>query len=129
MNKNFEPTPPIRPALSELFQRLSIGKDDCRPDAVARRRGKSQRTARKNMEDLLDKDSFVEYGELAITAQRGRRPVDDLIAKTPADGLLITGIGTVNAHRFVSQEARCIVVSYDYTVLNGKTFVPFIDSW
>ncbi len=32
--------------------------------------------------------SFVEYGPLVIAAQRRRRTVEDLIARTPADGLV-----------------------------------------
>ena len=37
--------------------------------------------------------SFVEYGPLVVAAQRRRRGVDDLVANTPADGM-IGGIGT-----------------------------------
>ena len=40
--------------------------------------------------------SFVEYGPLVIAAQRRRRTVDDLIARTPADGL-VGGIGASTA--------------------------------
>ena len=63
-------------------------------------------------------DSFVEYGPVVIAAQRRRRELDDLIANTPADGL-VGGIGTVNAELFGPEAARCIAVSYDYTVLAG----------
>jgi len=108
----------IRPELAELRERLAFGLDEQRPEAVARRRRKMQRTARENIADLCDRDSFIEYGALAIAAQRQRRPVADLIAKTPADGL-ITGIGTVNAARFGEEKARCLVLAYDYTVLAG----------
>ncbi len=108
----------IRPELAELRERLSLGLDERRPEAVARRHGKNQRTARENIADLCDQDSFIEYGALAVAAQRQRRPVEDLIAKTPADGL-ITGIGTVNASRFGEEKARCLVLAYDYTVLAG----------
>lgn len=108
----------IRPELLELQQRLSFCLDENRPKAVERRRQKNQRTARENLEDLLDKDSFIEYGALNIAAQRSRRSVEDLIANTPADGL-IAGIGTVNASQFDEETARCIVLSYDYTVLAG----------
>ncbi len=108
----------IRPELAELRERLSLGLDELRPEAVARRHRKNQRTARENIADLCDQDSFIEYGALAVAAQRQRRPVEDLIAKTPADGL-ITGIGTVNASRFGEEKARCLVLAYDYTVLAG----------
>jgi len=116
--KSTEETNTLRPELSELIQRLAFGLDENRPEAVARRRRKNQRTTRENLADLLDEGSFIEYGALNIAAQRSRRPVEDLIAKTPADGL-ITGIGTVNADRFGEEKARCMVMAYDYTVLAG----------
>jgi len=109
---------PIRPELAELIHRLSFGLDANRPEAVAKREQKNRRTARTNMEDLCDEDSFIEYGALAIAAQRGRKATDDLIAKTPADGL-ITGIGSVNGALFGEDTARCMVMAYDYTVLAG----------
>lgn len=112
VNKN------IRPELSELFYRLSLGSDENRPQAVERRRQKNQRTARENIKDLLDSDSFIEYGALNIAAQRGRKPIEELIVTTPADGL-ITGIGTVNASQFGEEKAKCMILSYDYTVLAG----------
>jgi acetyl-CoA carboxylase carboxyltransferase component len=108
----------IRPELAELRERLSYGLDERRPEAAARRHRKNQRTARENIADLCDRDSFIEYGALAVAAQRQRRPVEDLIAKTPADGL-ITGIGTVNGSQFGEEKARCLVLAYDYTVLAG----------
>lgn len=110
--------PSIRPELSELWQRLSFGLDENRPKAVERRAKKNQRTARTNVEDLLDEGSFIEYGALNIAAQRSRRSMDELIASTPADGL-ISGVGTVNAAYFGEYQARCMVLAYDYTVLAG----------
>jgi acetyl-CoA carboxylase carboxyltransferase component len=109
---------PIRPELAEVIHRHSFGLDKNRPDAVAKRQQKNQRTARANVEDLCDKDRFIEYGALAIAAQRGRRSIDDLISKTPADGL-IAGIGSVNGTLFSDDKARCMVMAYDYTVLAG----------
>jgi acetyl-CoA carboxylase carboxyltransferase component len=100
-----------RADLADVLERHAVTRDDRRPDAVARRRKTGQRTARENVEDLCDRDSYVEYGALAIAAQRRRRSVEDLVARTPADGM-IAGIGTVNGH-------RTIVMSYDYTVLAG----------
>ena len=61
--------------------------------------------------------SFVEYGRFAIAAQRGRRDLDDLIARTPADGL-VAGTARVNGDLF-GERAACAVLSYDYTVLAG----------
>jgi acetyl-CoA carboxylase carboxyltransferase component len=111
-------TNPIRPELTEMINRHAFGLDENRPDAVAKRQQKNQRTARANVHDLSDSGSFIEYGALAIAAQRGRRSVDDLISKTPADGL-IAGIGSVNGSSFSDDKARCMVMAYDYTVLAG----------
>jgi acetyl/propionyl-CoA carboxylase alpha subunit/acetyl-CoA carboxylase carboxyltransferase component len=108
----------IRPDLAELIERHAITLDENRPASVERRRKTNQRTARENIADLVDEGSFVEYGSLAIAAQRRRRAVDDLIHNTPADGL-ISGVATVNAEKFGADAARCMVISYDYTVLAG----------
>jgi acetyl/propionyl-CoA carboxylase alpha subunit/acetyl-CoA carboxylase carboxyltransferase component len=108
----------IRPDLAEALERHAIGRDERRADAVAARRKTGQRTARENIEDLCDPGTFVEYGPLVIAAQRRRRPVQELIERTPADGL-VAGIGTVNADLFGEEAARCIAMSYDYTVLAG----------
>jgi acetyl/propionyl-CoA carboxylase alpha subunit/acetyl-CoA carboxylase carboxyltransferase component len=108
----------IRPDLAEVHERHAFGLDAQRPDAVARRRKTGQRTARENIAHLCDADSFSEYGSVVIAAQRRRREVDDLIRATPADGL-VTGIGTVNAEHFGPDASRCVVLSYDYTVLAG----------
>jgi acetyl/propionyl-CoA carboxylase alpha subunit/acetyl-CoA carboxylase carboxyltransferase component len=108
----------IRHDLAELNARHAITRDENRPGAVERRRKTNQRTARENIAQLVDQGSFVEYGSLAIAAQRRRRTVDDLIQNTPADGL-ISGIATVNAEKFGAEGARCMVISYDYTVLAG----------
>src|SRR5690606_29682275 len=66
----------IRPDLAEVIERHRIGLDEGRPEAVARRRKRNQRTARENIADLVDEGSFVEYGALALAAQRRRRPMD-----------------------------------------------------
>ena len=89
----------IRPDLAELIARHAITLDENRPASVERRRKTNQRTARENVAQLVDEGSFVEYGSLAIAAQRRRRKVDDLIMNTPADGL-ISGVATVNAEKF-----------------------------
>ncbi|MFI5364965.1 MAG: acyl-CoA carboxylase subunit beta, partial [Candidatus Binatia bacterium] len=68
--------------------------------------------------DLCDPGTFVEYGALQVAAQRQRRSIEDLIENTPADGL-VAGIGRVNGDRFDEARSRCVVMSYDYTVLAG----------
>lgn len=101
----------IRPDLAEALARHEVGLDAARPEAVERRRAVARRTARENVADLLDPDSLVEYGPVVIAPQRRRRPVDELIRKTPADGM-VGGVGTVNGRSVA-------VMSYDYTVLAG----------
>jgi len=97
--------------------RHAIGLGRFRPDAV-RTRKTGQRTTRENIDDLCDPGTFIEYGPLVIAAQRRRRPVEELIEKTPADGM-VAGIGSVNGGLFDESKARAILMSYDYTVLAG----------
>lgn len=108
----------IRPDLQAVIDRHAFGDDANRPAAVAARRTRGMRTARENIADLVDPGSFVEYGALAIAAQRRRRPEAELIRDTPADGL-VGGIGAVNSRWFDAIRARTMVLSYDYTVLAG----------
>ena len=107
-----------RADLDEVGARHALGLDENRPGAVAKRRRFNNRTARENVEDLCDADSFVEYGALANAAQRRRRSLEDLRQNTPADGM-VAGFGTVNAAAFGAEAARCAVLAYDYTVLAG----------
>ncbi|WP_067822399.1 acetyl-CoA carboxylase family protein [Nocardia inohanensis] len=108
----------LRPDLAEVHARHRTLTDAARPEAVAKRHRLGRRTARENITDLVDPGSFVEYGGLAIAAQRARRSLEDLIANTPADGL-VAGVATIDADRFGPDRARAVVLSYDYTVLAG----------
>jgi acetyl-CoA carboxylase carboxyltransferase component len=108
---------PVRAELKEVIERHSRGLDEQRPEAVARRRKTNQRTIRENIQDLCD-GHFMEYGALAVAAQRQRRTMEDLTSKTPADGV-IAGIGQVNSSLFGEDKARCMIIAYDYTVLAG----------
>jgi acetyl-CoA carboxylase carboxyltransferase component len=108
---------PMRADLKEVIERHSRGLDEQRPEAVARRRKTNQRTVRENITDLCD-GHFIEYGALAVAAQRQRRTMEDLTSKTPADGV-VAGIGQVNASLFGEDKARCLIIAYDYTVLAG----------
>ncbi|MFP4512641.1 MAG: carboxyl transferase domain-containing protein [Acidimicrobiales bacterium] len=107
-----------RADLDAIVDRHAIGLDEARPEAVERRHATGHRTARENLADLVDPDSFVEYGPLVIAAQRRRRELQELIERTPADGL-VGGIGRVNGRRFGADRSRCVVMSYDYMVLAG----------
>ena len=108
----------IRPDLQEVLDRHALTLDEHRPEAVARRRATGQRTARENIDDLCDPGTYLEYGSLVVAAQRRRRSLDDLISRTQADGM-IAGIGSVNGEQFGEDAARCVLMSYDYTVLAG----------
>jgi acetyl/propionyl-CoA carboxylase alpha subunit len=110
----------IRPDLAEVIQRHAFGLDDApvRVEAAKKRHAQGNRMARENLAELCDPGSFVEYGALVIAAQRRRRSEEDLIEKTPADGL-ISGIGRVNGALFGADASQCVVLSYDYAVLAG----------
>ncbi|MBK8294757.1 MAG: biotin carboxylase [Solirubrobacterales bacterium] len=114
-----DPQPPeeVREDLAELNRRRALTEDRARPDAVEKRHGLGGRTARENLDDLIDEGSFVEYGRYAVAAQRGRREMQDLIERTPADGM-IGGTARINGEAFGDLSA-CAVLSYDYTVLAG----------
>jgi acetyl-CoA carboxylase carboxyltransferase component len=102
---------PEREDLAELLRRRALTEDAARPEAVEKRHARGGRTARENVADLVDPGSFVEYGRFAIAPQRQRRELQDLIERTPADGL-VAGTARVNGE-------PCAVLSYDYTVLAG----------
>jgi acetyl/propionyl-CoA carboxylase alpha subunit/acetyl-CoA carboxylase carboxyltransferase component len=108
----------IRPDLAAVIERQRGTLDASRPAAVARRRKTAQRTARENIDDLLDAGSFIEYGSLVVAARRKRHSLEKLIEETPADGMVM-GLGRVNGARFGDDAARCAVMAYDYTVLAG----------
>ncbi|WP_205695597.1 acyl-CoA carboxylase subunit beta [Conexibacter sp. SYSU D00693] len=97
--------------LAELLRRRALTEDAARPEAVARRHAAGGRTARENVEDLVDAGTWVEYGRFAVAAQRRRRPVEELVERTPADGML-AGTAQVDGH-------PTAVLAYDYTVLAG----------
>jgi len=108
----------VRPDLQRVIDRHRFTLDEARPEAVAKRRARGHRTARENIADLCDDGSFVEYGALTFAAQTQRRTLEDLVANTPADGI-ITGIGTINGELFGPERSRCVVMSYDFMVLAG----------
>jgi acetyl-CoA carboxylase carboxyltransferase component len=104
--------------LRRLQARWALTEDAARPEAMARRHAAGMRSARENIADLCDDGSFIEYGALAVAAQSRRRSEDDLMANTPADGM-VTGIGSVDASRWGPQASRTVVMAYDATVLAG----------
>ena len=107
----------IRPDLAEVHARHAVTLDEARPDAVAKRRRTGQRTARENIDDLCDPGSFVEHGQLVLTPGTGLSR-EEVVKKFPTDGM-VTGVGNVNGELFPGERSRCVVMSYDYTVLAG----------
>ena len=108
----------IRGDLAESIARHALTLDPARQAATAWRRGRGGRTVRENVDDLVDPGSFIEYGPLALAAQRSRRSMEELLRMSPADGL-VAGLGTVNAALVGEERAAAVVVAYDYAVLAG----------
>jgi acetyl-CoA carboxylase carboxyltransferase component len=108
----------IRPSLQVLFDRRQFLLDENRPAAVERRHSRNRRTVRENIDQLIDPGSWVEYGALALAGQSRKRSLEELIWKTPADGL-VAGIGSVNGDHFDAKRARTVFISYDDTVFAG----------
>ena len=111
----------IRPDVAEVqhFHRLTT--DDARAEATAKRHDKGKRTARENIDDLCDAGSFFEYSPL-VTATRYRtdtlEELEERVIKTAADAMVM-GVGRVNGDLVGEENARCVAMSYDYTVLAG----------
>ena len=111
----------LRPDVAEIVHLHELTTDDARVAATAKRHDAGKRTARENIYDLCDSGSFVEYGPLVTATRMRTDTVDDLqmrISKTAADGMLM-GIGRVNSELVGRERARCVAMSYDYTVLAG----------
>ena len=107
-----------RADLTRVQDRWAATADAARPAAIAKRHALKLRTARENIADLCDPGSFQEYGAFAVAAQRSRRTLEDLVANTPADGI-VTGTGLVNGAEFGPDRAKTAVLAYDATVLAG----------
>ncbi len=108
----------VRPDLQAIFDRRRFLLDENRPAGVARRHEKNRRTVRENLAALVDEGTWIEYGDLVIAAQAKRLQLEELVRKTPADGL-VAGIGSVNGELFDEKRARTAVISYDDTVVAG----------
>ncbi|CDU24238.1 related to PYC2-pyruvate carboxylase 2 [Sporisorium scitamineum] len=100
-----------RPELQELQTRRHFLADAGRATSVAKRHARGYRTVRENLSMLLDPDSFLEYGDLALAAQKQRYTPTDLISKTGGDGI-VTCFGRVDGHTIG-------LIMGDYMVLAG----------
>lgn len=108
-NKNLGGNP--HSLIQEFRDRQALSLDTHRSEAAAKRHAKGYRTARENLASLCDPDTFQEYGQFAVAAQRQRHDYETLKTTSAADGI-ITGIGQVNGH------ATALVVN-DYSVMAG----------
>ncbi|PWN37930.1 ClpP/crotonase [Meira miltonrushii] len=114
----------LRPDLEELLKTRQLQSDEVRQTAVKRRKAAGYLTARENVARLIDEGTFIEWGDLAIAAQRTRTDEEELRERTSNDGV-ITGWATVNGKLLDKKEfqsasnARCALCIYDYMVLAG----------
>jgi acetyl-CoA carboxylase carboxyltransferase component len=122
-NKPKTPTMPAtantnQKLLDELRVREGLSLDEQRVEQQQKRRQKGYLTARENLQNLCPIDSFMEYGQMAVAAQRLRRDYDDLKSATAADGV-ITGIGQINQSLVTQRNTQAAIVINDYSVLAG----------
>jgi acetyl-CoA carboxylase carboxyltransferase component len=103
--------------LDEMHNRKALTLDEKRTEQQAKRHHKGYLTARENLQNLCPTDSFMEYGQVAVAAQRQRRDYQELKSETAADGI-ITGVGQVNQDVVSNNTATAIIVN-DYSVLAG----------
>lgn len=102
-----------KPATLQELDKVRAQLEDDHPiraKATQRRRDRKYRTARENLAHLVDAGTFVEYGDLALAAQRTRLSGNNLLA-TRNDGVIV-GWAKVDGQ-------RTAVVMYDYGVLAG----------
>jgi acetyl-CoA carboxylase carboxyltransferase component len=104
--------------VEELHARKDLTLDEQREVQQQKRRQKGYLTARENLLNLCPIDSFMEYGQMAVAAQRLRRDYDELKSATAADGV-ITGVGQINQGLVEQQNTQSAIVINDYSVLAG----------
>ena len=97
--------------IEEWQKREALSLDENRESAVSTRHKKGYKTARENLASLVQLNEFLEYGQLAVAAQRQREDYETLKSRTAADGV-ITGIGKVG-------ETPTALIINDYSVLAG----------
>ncbi len=111
----------IRADIAEIQRFHYLTTDAARTAATAKRHSAGKRTARENILDLCDPDSFFEYGPLVIATRLrddSTEQLEERITKTAADAMVM-GVGRVNGDLVGADNARCVAMSYDYTVLAG----------
>lgn len=104
--------------LKALRSRKALTLDEYRIEQQLKRHQKGYLSARENLQNLCCIDSFMEYGQMAVAAQRLRRDYEDLKSATAADGV-ITGIGQINQDLVSHIKTPTAIVINDYSVLAG----------
>ena len=107
-----------RPEFEKFIRRVEKSSDEFRASSTEKRHSKHFRTARENLNHLVDEESFLEFGQFAVAAQRTRRDYEELQDKTNADGI-ITGFCSVNSELVGEKHAQAVAIVYDYSVLAG----------
>ncbi|MEE2915012.1 MAG: carboxyl transferase domain-containing protein [Pseudomonadota bacterium] len=93
----------LRGDMQEVFDHIASRLDDANAEATSRLHESGRRTPRENIDDLLDTDTFLEFGRpSAGTAEAGT----------------VMGIGTVNAGMVGEERARVAVVHSNYLLSN-----------
>lgn len=103
---------------AQLDARKTLTLDEKRHEQQRKRHAKGYLTARENLHNLCPSNSFMEYGQLAVAAQRLRRDYDELKSATAADGI-ITGVGHINQHLVAKNHSLSAIIVNDYSVLAG----------
>ena len=106
-------------AYRTFVDRLSKTKDSVREKSTKKRKSLGLRTARENLDDLVDPGSFLEFGAFAVAAQRNRRDYEELQLETSADGIL-TGFCNINEDEVGEDNSHAAAIIYDYSVLAGS---------
>ena len=91
----------IRGDLREVNEQIAETLDASHEQAVAARHASGRRTARENLADLLDEDSFREFGPPAAGSVAGGT---------------VMGLGTVNADLVGEERGRVAVIHNDYAL-------------
>ncbi len=107
----------LRPDLAEVERRRALTTDEARAESAAGMHAKERRTARENIDDLVDEGSFLQYGSLVV-GQGLAGGVEELLGYAPSDGMVM-GLAQINRVLFGQEKSRCAVLSYDYSVLAG----------
>ena len=97
------------PNLSQFLDRLEKLSDETRTEAKNKRHKLGLRTARENLDHLVDNKSFLEYGAFAVAAQRNRRKYEDLQIDTATDGI-ITGFCKINSDLIGEEKSDAVSI-------------------